>query len=303
MSGLSMRFFIKSLFAIMAAVIVAGLLTYPVWLIVTQFADYRPDRVMRRIGTLLLAIALVWILRREGLADRTTFGYGIARSKFLKQMAGGYVVGLVLMIPLVATFLLLHVRTWNGGLLTMEFAKYLLEGTAIGFAVSFVEETFLRGAMYSVIERESGLVYAIVLPSLLFAAVHFMVDADQMGTVSEVMNFQVGLRIAALAFVDFTAPLRIIDALAALFALGVLLSLLRRRTGAIAASIGVHAGGVAAITVIGELSATNSQAPAWLVGSYNHQVIGWVAFGWISAVALAYWVMRIRSESVTRFAI
>jgi len=284
------RFFFKSLLAIAIATVVAGLLTYPAWLLVSQFADYRPDRVMRRVGTLALAIALLWILRREGLADRTTLGYGLPRRQFLRQMTVGFLSGLLLMMPLVAVFLGLGIRNWNDAFSLALVARTFLQGALIGFAVSFVEETFLRGAMYGVIERESGAAYAILLPSLLFAAVHFIADPDKMRVATDTMSFQVGLQIAARAFVDFAEPLAIVDALFALAALGVLLSLIRRRTGAIAGSIGLHAGGVAVIFMLSEFSAVNSQTSyPFLIGSNNGGIVGWLAFAWISVVALAYW--------------
>src|SRR5215831_5969686 len=108
-----MRFILKLLLAIGVVTLVAGLLTYPTWLLVSQFADYRPDRVTRRIGSLLLAIAIVWILRREGLANRANFGYGLPRKQFLRQMTVGWFAGTALMLLLTAAFFALHLRDWN----------------------------------------------------------------------------------------------------------------------------------------------------------------------------------------------
>ncbi len=285
-----MRFFVKTLIAIVLAALIAGALTYPAWFAVTHFADYRPDRIMRRIGELLLVVALVWILRREGLVNRATFGYGVPRRQFLRQMMLGFVAGLLLMLPLVFGFLGLDIRTWNTEFTLIALAKSLVEGALAGFVIAFIEESLLRGAMYSVIERESGITQAIVMPSVLFAALHFMVDPDAMRVSTDHMNFAVGMQIAVKAFAAFAEPLKIIDALFALFALGVLLALIRRYTGAIAGSIGLHAGGVAMIAVIGQFTSVNSHTSLpWLIGSYNDGVIGWLAFLWITIVALGYW--------------
>jgi uncharacterized protein len=284
-----MRFFVKSLLAIVVALLISGLLTYPVWSAVSHFADYRPDRVMRRIGLLLLAIALVWILRREGLADRATFGYGLPRRQFVRQMLIGFIAGLLLMLPLIAGFLALDIRSWNDSSTVALLAKSLAQGIIVGVAVSFVEETFLRGAMFTVVQRESGTLLAVALPSLLFAAVHFILDPNKMRVSSSEMNFVAGLQIAANAFADFATPLEHIDAFFALLALGILLSLVRLRTGAIAGSIGLHAGGVAMIAVVGDFTVVNSQTHfPWLIASYN-SVVGWLACVWISIVAMIYW--------------
>jgi hypothetical protein len=103
------------------------------------------------------------------------------------------------------------------------------------------------------------------------------------------MNFQGGLNIAADIFAKYKTPLQFVDAFSALFALGVLLSLIRLRTGAIAGSIGLHAGGIAVIWVVGDFSIANPHvAPHWLTPSYNH-VVGWLLFIWITIVVVAYW--------------
>ena len=281
-----MRFFAKSIVAILLAAVIAGLLTYPTWLLVSQFSDYRPDRVMRRVGMVLLAIALWWVLRREGLADRRTLGYGLPRRKFIRQMSAAFAAGLLLMLPIVLGLFGLNLREWSIEFTELSIAKLCVEGILTGFIVAFVEETFLRGAMFGVIQRESGDALAILLSSLLYAAVHFL-DGKLRIPASE-MTFAGGMQIAAHTFERFAAPLELLDSFAALFAFGVLLSLLRLRTGAIAASIGLHAGGVCIITMLRNSSDVNPHAAlSWLVGSYDG-VIGWMMLLWIGMVTIIY---------------
>ncbi|HYM33765.1 MAG TPA: type II CAAX endopeptidase family protein [Steroidobacteraceae bacterium] len=286
-----MRFIGKLLLVIVVALLIAGLLTYPAWTLISHFADYRPDRVTRRIGTILLAIGVIWILRRERLIDRATFGYGVPRDRFIRQLIVGFVAGLLLMVPLVVGLIAFGVREWSHDVAIAQFVKSLVAGTVLGFAVSFLEETLFRGAMFSAIRRESGTWYAMILPSLLFAAGHFLFDPNTMRFSSGDMNYSSGLWIAAHAFADFATPLEHVDAFAALFALAILLSLVRLKTESIAASVGLHAGGVAVIFVIGDLSTMNPQAtPSWVIPSYNH-VVGWLLFAWISVIAIGYWVL------------
>ena len=281
-----MRFFLKSLFAILLAALIAGALTYPAWLLAGLFGDVRPDRVMRRIGMIVLGVALVVVLRRAGLANRITLGYGIPRSLFLRQLALAFAAGLLLMLPLVVALFGFHLRVTDADLTAFTLAKYFLQGILTGFTVAFIEETFLRGAMFGVIQRESGTALAIALPSLLYAAVHFL--GGGLRIPANEMNFVGGLRIAADLFTRFTEPWQFFDSFLALLALGLLLSLIRLRTGAIASCVGLHAGGVCVITVLRNISTVNPTAPhAWLVGSYDG-VIGWLAFVWIGSVLIAY---------------
>jgi uncharacterized protein len=93
----------------------------------------------------------------------------------------------------------------------------------------------------------------------------------------------------------YAAPLTLFDSLLALFAVGVLLALVRLRTRSIAACIGLHASWVCTIAFVREISLVRNDAPAgWLVGSYDG-VIGWGAVGWIAVMALAYLVSARRA--------
>jgi membrane protease YdiL (CAAX protease family) len=290
-----------ALFAL--AALVSGLLTYPAWALIQNFADVPIHRVLNRIGMLVIAIATVMFLRRMRLANKATMGYDIPRPLFLRQMFGGFAAGLALMLPLIALFVILDLLALSPKFTSdpsqlATIGKLIFMGLLSGFTVAFVEETFCRGAMFSTIKRESGLIAAIVLPSLLYAATHFMngrlrVPADQVTYIS-------GLHAVGALFSRFAAPLELLDAFCALAMLGVLLAIVRMRTGAIAGSIGLHAGGAAVIWVLAGITATNPDAPlAWLAGSYRG-IIGWLAFAWFGLIALAYWRLTRSKEAVSR---
>lgn len=281
-----MRFFLKSLLAILIAAVIAGLLTYPAWLLASQFGTVRIDRVMRRVGMIVLAVMLIAVLRRAGLANREVLGYAMPRPQFIRQMALGFAAGLLLMMPLIAVLFSSGVRSLAPEIDTALIGKLLLRGVLAGLLIAFVEETFMRGAMFSVIKRESGIKLAIALPALLYAAVHFL--GGSLRIPNDQVTFMSGIAVAADTFQRFTAPLQFVDTFFALAALGVLLALIRLRTGAIAACIGLHAGGVCVIGVVQGLSVVDRTAPmAALVGSYDG-VIGWLACGWITLIALVY---------------
>jgi hypothetical protein len=89
-------------------------------------------------------------------------------------------------------------------------------------------------------------------------------------------------------FERYTQPLALVDSFLALAALGVLLALVRLRTGAIAGCIGLHAAGVCAIFVLRDTTAVNGDAKlGFIVGQYDG-VIGWAACAWFVAIILAY---------------
>ena len=106
---------------------------------------------------------------------------------------------------------------------------------------------------------------------------------------------------ALVAFERYAQPLALVDSFLALFALGVLLALVRLRTGAIAACIGLHAAGVCTIFVLRDTTSINGTAQlAGIVGTYDG-VIGWAAFVWIAAIGVAFAILQNQSsESSSR---
>ena len=286
-----MRTFFIFLILFALAALVSGLLAYPVWALLQGFIDAPIHRVLGRVGMLALGIATILFLKRQGLANKATLGYDLPRPLFIRQMLWGFAAGLVLMAPIMMTLAYLDVRVladkYAGASLSATLVKLILQGLLTGFAVAFVEETFCRGAMFTAIRRESGLLWAIVLPTLFYAATHFL--GGHLRIPAEQVNYLSGLQSALNLFERFATPLEFADSFAALTAFGVLLSLIRWRTGVIAGCIGLHAGGVCVIVVMRNLTTTNAASSyAWLVGSYDG-VIGWLMLIWIAIVAAIYW--------------
>lgn len=287
-----MRAFLVFLLLFAFAAVVSGLLTYPTWSVLHSFWDVPIHRVMERIGMAALAIATVVFLRQQRLANKATLGYALPRAQFVRQIIWGYAAGILLMLPLVAALFGFQIRTLAAQIVangspSFFISKLVAQGLLTGITVAFLEETFCRGAMFSVIRRESGLALAILLPALLYAATHFLGGALRLQ--SDQVTYLSGLQVMAHLFERFATPLEFVDSFLALTALGILLALIRLRTGAIAGCIGLHAGGVTVIVVMRNLSTVNPQASmSWLVGSYDG-VIGWLACAWISVAALAYW--------------
>jgi uncharacterized protein len=233
-------------FAIFLGLIALGLagiaaLAYPAWELSQALGfDFKFHRVASRIAMLTLLAGFVLVARRLRVADRTSLGYGVPRREFLRRLAGGLLLGAVSMLPVLATMVLLDMRDLRPQFAPTagHWATLALTGLATGLVVALIEETFLRGAMLTAIAREAGVVRAIVLTSLVYAATHFIgkyrIPADQ-------VSWRSGLDMLAGTFGSFAHFGGILDAFLCLFGVGVLLGLVRARTGNIAACIGLHA--------------------------------------------------------------
>lgn len=258
--------------------------TYPAWRLVSSFLDVPFHRVGNRIGMLALLVGFILVARRLGLADRASLGYTLARGAFVREAALGIILGAATMLPIIALLVALGLRSLESPPPGAAIATIALAGLGSGLVVALIEETFLRGAMYSGIARESGARLAIIATALIYAATHFIgryrIAAAEVDGLSGVTMLGGALR-------AFVHPLGILDAFLCLTGVGVVLGLVRRATGGIAACIGLHAGWVAVIAVAREIT-TRHTGTRWdaLVSGYDG-VIGWLVLAWIPLIGWA----------------
>lgn len=280
-----MRSFFLFVVLLAGALVLASALTYPAWLLVSTISVEPVHRVMNRVAMLLALVGLVLLTRRLGLSDRDSMGYGMPRPRFIRQLIVGWIAGFLLMTPLVAFLLGLDIRdvkpNFDG-----QWVEVALGGIISGLAVAFIEETFFRGVLFSAVRRTSGAAAAVIAPSLLYAALHFL--GGRLRVPPEEVSWEHGFLVLARLFERYAEPLTFADSFLALWMLGVLLAIIRLRTGAIAACIGLHAAGVCTIAVLRKATEVNAAAEhAEWVGTYDG-VIGWAALIWFIVIALAY---------------
>jgi membrane protease YdiL (CAAX protease family) len=293
-----MRAFLAFILLMAVALVAGALLAYPVHELGQALdADWPFHRVASRVAMLMLLVGFLLLVRRLRLADRVSLGYGLERPKWLRLATLSLLIGAVSMLPVVAVLLALGIRTPVPEMNATAVAGVLFSGLLSGIVVAFVEETFLRGAMFTAIERESGATAAIGLTAVVYAALHFLnrvrIPADQ-------VNAGSGFDLLAGTLDTLANPMAIVDSFLALFAVGVLLALVRARTGSVAACIGLHAGWVWVIAITRELTKRDPTSEwAHLVGSYDG-VVGYFVFGWtVLMVSVAWFILR-RGEPAGR---
>jgi membrane protease YdiL (CAAX protease family) len=281
-------------FAIFLGLIVLALagiaaFTYPAWLLLQSLGmEVKFHRVASRIAMLTFLVGFLFVARRLKVTDRASLGYALPPRAFFIELAKALVLGALLMLPVLATMVLLDMRELKPGLSlgAGDWTRLILLACVTGLVVALIEETALRGVMHSAIARESGPVFAIVCVSLVYAATHFFaktrIPADQVGPGS-------GLDMLSGILDSFANPLGILDAFLCLFMVGVLLGLARHLTGNVAACIGLHASWVAIITVVRETSERRESGPvAFLMSDYDG-FIGWMVLAWTFAIGWAIW--------------
>jgi len=280
-----MRAFALFLGLMIAALAAIGVFTYPAWLLLHPHFDFPFHRIGARIGMLALLVGFILVARRAGLADKQSLGYGLRRPLFLREMLLGLALGVITMVAVVGFMTALHLLDWteatavSGAEITKTIFKRLLSGIAVGL----IEETFLRGAMFTAINRESGTRAAILLTAIIYSATHFFasyhIEADQVTSSS-------GLTLLAGTLHAFANPLAIADAFLCLFAVGVVLAMIRAKTGNIAACLGLHAGWVWVILSVHEVTKPIRDQPLSFLLSQFDGFIGWLVLAWVAIMGV-----------------
>ena len=271
-----------------AALLLAALLYYPVFQVLDAFWEVKPDRVFHRL-VMIIAILGFWpFLKLLGINNRNALGYSLDRRRFLQTFARGLVIGVMIMTVHAILLVLSGARVpETGNILLSDLLYALLTGLLAGILVALIEESFFRGAMQYGMRRSSTFMATAICTALLYAAVHFFHPTTlPEGTI---IGWNSGWEMLTSMFHSYKDFTGIADSYIALFTAGLLLSLIRERTGNIALCIGIHAGWVLTIKMAKEVTNLADDTPAaFLIGSYDN-IIGWAATVVLGVVSLWYW--------------
>jgi uncharacterized protein len=282
-----MRAFVSFIAVLIAAGLAAAAIAYPLFELTSHIASWPFHRVFGRIAMLTAIAGLVWLCRRLGVVTRRDLGYGLPRSRFLRVAALGWLTGIAT-ASLGAAFLLgtgLRIVTDPALASAAHVARLLWIGLSSGLAVALIEETVMRGALHTAIERESGQWSAALLTAPLFAVLHFFAKPhiDAPGWMS-------GFELLARSFAPLASFAVVLDSLLAWLAVSLVLSLTRILTGNIATAIGLHAGWVVVLRILQESTGTGTLRSAW-VGRFDG-LLGYWVLPWAAAVGLLLWLTR-----------
>jgi len=270
--------FLAFVMALVLAMLGAAILSPWAQAALAPLSVFPLHRVFSRLTMLGVIVITAWLMVRHGLAHREVLGYQRRLPVFLRRVLTGLAAGIALMVVALIPLFLLDVRELNGRAPAALQGWLLLglKGLGSGIAVAVIEETFFRGALQGALQRMGATRWALFAVPVLYSAVHFLGRATSVP--HEDVDALSGFVAWSGFFASYSKPLSIIDAFIALWCVGLLLALVRRRWGDIAGCIGLHAGFVAAIAVFRKVS---SPAPAgdwsFLVGGFDGLLGVWIA--------------------------
>jgi uncharacterized protein len=270
--------FFAFVMALLVAMLAAAILSPWAQAALAPLNVFPLHRVFSRLTMLGVVVITAWLMVRHGLARREVLGYQRPFPVFLRRALLGLAAGIALMIVALIPLFLLDVRAFNGRAPAawQGWVLLLLKGLGSGIAVALIEETFFRGALQGALQRVSATRWALFAVPVLYSAVHFLGRATSVPY--EDVNAFSGFVAWGGFFASYARPLSIIDAFVALWCVGLLLALVRRRWGDIAGCIGLHAGFVAAIAVFRKVSSPAVNGDwSFLVGSFDGLLGIWIA--------------------------
>jgi uncharacterized protein len=286
-----MRAFAWFLGAILLAGLSGALLAYPAYELTSSFAGWAFHRVAGRVAMLLLIAELVWLCRHLRLTCKPDFGYGLPWRRFLAVSLAWGIIGMA-SAGVGAWFLTsTHLRIMSPGFAptAWNFARIFAIGLSSGVAVALIEETVMRGAMHTAIERESGPWMAALLTAPLFAVAHFYAKAR---IAPEDIGWGSGFDLLLHSFAPLSMPSLVLDSFLSWLIVGLILSLTRVLTGNIAVAIGLHAGWVIVLRMLQEATTGGqSSAYSFWVGRFDG-LLGYWLVPWGACIAGALWLTR-----------
>lgn len=275
---------------VLSVFVLTAITAYPVFLGLEALGlrDMPFDDLVMRVLRLYGLLGLWPLLASFGLNTRNGWGYGGSRRGFLKGLLLGALAGIATMLLVASVLLMLDIRVARPGLSVspLILSALVLQSAFAGLMVAFIEETWFRGALQSSVAKVSNSGIAIVLIASIYGAMHF-VNSD-INIPAEEVRWLSATAVLFTSLHGFRDP-AFFDSLFALIAGGLLLGLVRYRTGRIAECIGIHAGWVTVVIVLRQTTYPNTQASgSFMVGEYDG-VIGILAGLWFSSLAIAYY--------------
>lgn len=271
-----------------------ALLAYPMHLLLANWFELDFARVASRCVLILAVVLFLVAFRKFGFNSWKEIGFSSTHRQFWKHLLYGFMLGIVIMSPVIAGLLITKNRVidldWDWSF--ANFAVLLLTASAAGLVIALIEETLFRGAMLTAIQRQSSALFAIVSTSFVYALVHFL----QPEIIANTINWSSGFMLLKTAFLPLLHPIQIVDSFIALFLAGALLAIIKVRTNKLAICIGIHVGWVFTIKILKRVTDTNIHSDyAFLTGSYD-KVIGYLAAICITLAIVLYLRMNSRPQ-------
>ncbi|GFO72727.1 uncharacterized protein BJAS_P3204 [Bathymodiolus japonicus methanotrophic gill symbiont] len=264
--------------------IVACFLGYGIFILLDGAAEL--SKIISRVTQILLVLSIYPIMR---WLDISAAGIGFVPFKaFIKQMAGGMVLGLFTLLPV---FLL----SYTLGITELDVGKVwtldkllvsLLVAFLLAVLISLLEEPMFRGILISAYAKRLGITATIFVSSFYYALLHFIKTKTSIPV--EQAEFSDSFVLLLEAFENLLNPEHL-GAFWALLMVGIFLAVMRTHLKpSLAWVIGCHAAWVWQIKMAHKITDINWDSDLlYLISPYDG-VIGPMVALWLMLVLCVY---------------
>jgi uncharacterized protein len=240
---------------------------------------------------LVLAILGIWpLLRATGVSSWRAVGFLPVTGQG-RVLARGFLLGFFSLAGVALAAGLSGARAVQSDLTLSRFLLTCGGALATAITVSLLEEALFRGLLFGRLRVALGDTSGLLGSSLIFALVHFfqrppapseITPWTGLWTLGQMLHGLVEWRTWMPAFLTLCLA-------------GWILALLYKRSGAIYASIGLHAGWIFWLKAYGAFTVAQPGASPWVWGS-SQLLDGWIA--WVGMIFCLIWVGRKDSSSL-----
>jgi membrane protease YdiL (CAAX protease family) len=246
--------------------------------------EFRFSRIYNRVFEVLLVLTLLLGWRRLDLGTARDIGF--RQRGWPRRLGAGLAIGFAGIGAGLALCALLGAVTPGLRYPPAKAAYKTVLGIGSAVAVGVGEEALFRGVLLRRFGRDFGVPLGVGITTVVYSAVHAIGRGGTRAPVHAGSGFE---RTAELL-----APLVNVSALPELLGLalfGLLLAVVRLRSGGLWTAIGIHAAWVAVFR-IGRLFVVVGPTPAWLVGGGWPPLVGGAA-GWLAVGVTALLFLRL----------
>lgn len=264
--------------------IVACFLGYGIFILLDGAAEL--SKIISRVTQILLILSIYPFMRWLGISAA---GLGFVPFKaFLRQMAGGMVLGLFTLLPVLLLSYVLGITELDATKIwTMDkFLVSLLVAFLLAVLISLLEEPMFRGILISAYAKRIGITATIFVSSLYYALLHFIKTKTSIPV--EQAEFSDSFVLLLEAFENVLNPEHL-GAFWALLMVGIFLAVMRTHLKlSLAWVIGCHAAWVWQIKMAHKITDVNQHSDLlYLISPYDG-VIGPMVALWLMLVLCVY---------------
>ena len=250
---------------------------------------------------MIAGVILFFLFRRQLFTHELKGLFDGGRAAASRDLATGLALSLASMVLIMTAMTTAEVHTPAFDFSAAQALARAASSAATGMFAGVFEEIFFRGILFIGLRRQAYDLRAYLLANLFYSALHFVKPGK--AYFLDTLDLGAGFRHLAHTFTPFLDPPSMLPGFIGLLLVGAVLSLAVERTGKLYLAIGLHAGWVFSLKMIGLFGNIDRSQLGWLFGTSHPKLVSGVAT-WVAILltgAAVHYLTRNRAvQSIDR---